>query len=62
MGKVCDRCGAEAYTCCHQFDEDYVLETPEEFAKGTAIMLILGLITTSVIIAGAVTLWVFLKG
>jgi hypothetical protein len=47
--KVCDRCGAEEGTCYHTHDEDYVLETPEEYAKGvsfafSACLVVLALI------------------
>lgn len=34
--KVCDRCGAEENTCYHMHEEDYHLETPEEYAKGVS--------------------------
>ena len=34
---VCDRCGAYEGTCIYRKDDDYVLETREQFKEGAEI-------------------------
>lgn len=56
---VCDRCGAPAGTCLHAMDNDYILQTDEQYRKDWMKfhLWLLALLAVAVL-----TVYVFLVG